>query len=71
MPSTIWASVVNAGSHGIFRFHVWVDMMVCPSGKVILIGLVVGLMFITRVPSIIKWRVAHTLAVAHLLLLIP
>ena len=69
MPGTIWATVMNTGSHGILRLHVCVDMMVYPLGKVILIGLVVGLIFITGAPCIIKWPVAPALAIVHLLLL--
>ena len=37
-PGTICAAVTVAGSHGIFRLHVWVDCKVAPSGSVMVIG---------------------------------
>lgn len=37
-PGTMYACVTSVGSHGMFRLHVCVDMIVVPSGSVIVIG---------------------------------
>ena len=68
MPGTMSASVMNAGSHGMFKLQVWVDMMICPSGNVIRIGLVVGFTLITGAPAMTKWHAAPASAIAHLAL---
>ena len=68
IPGTMCASVMNDGSHGMFRLQVWVDRMNWPSGRVIMIGLAVGLTFITGAPCITKCPVAPASAIAHLLL---
>ena len=47
------------------RLHVWVDRMVFPFGRVMVIGLLVGLMFTAAAPFIKKWLVAPESDSAH------
>ena len=65
-PGTICASVAAAGSHGMFRRHVWVDLMVSPSGRLIMRGLVAGLISITGAPGTTECPVAPASAIASL-----
>ena len=69
MPGLMLASITNAGNHGMFRLHVCVGIIDCPSGRVILIRLVVGLMLITGAPCITKCPDAPASAITYLLLL--
>ena len=47
------------------RLHVWVDRMVLPLGRVMVIGLIAGCLLITGPPSTMKWSVAPELEIAH------
>ena len=40
----MWAAVASGGSVGYGRLAVWVDVMVAPSGRCTVMGVVVGLM---------------------------
>ena len=48
---TIRTSVISLGSHGIYKLHLCVDLIVRPLGSVMVIGLVVCFRFTTNAPS--------------------
>ena len=54
----MWASVMCAGSHGMSRLHVCVDVRIFPSGMVMCSGVMAGLMLIVGAFSVRKWAVA-------------
>ena len=64
-PGTMWASVTSEGSHGMSRLHVCVDHITVPSGHVIAIGFLAGLMFTTGAPFIRKFPVAPESNIAY------
>ena len=57
-PGTMWASVIWSGSHGMFKLHVWVDVIFLPFGNRICIGLVALFLLTTGAPSTRKCPVA-------------
>ena len=63
-PGTIWASRAVAGSHGRLRRHVWVEAICVPSGRLMMSGVVAGVMFETGVPGKRKCPVAPASAMA-------
>ncbi len=57
-PGIMWASVTFAGSHGMSRLHVCVDVRIFPSGMVTCSGVTAGLMLIAGAFSVRKCAVA-------------
>jgi hypothetical protein len=55
---TMWAAVILSGSQGMSRLHVWVDMILLPSGRVILMGLTAIRLLVTGASFCMKWPVA-------------
>ena len=59
MHGTIWASVINDGSHGIFKLHMCVDLMILLFDRVMVrMGLLVAWIFAAGVSFIRKCTVA-------------
>ena len=54
----MWACVISLGIHGMSKLHVWVDLMVLPLGRVMVIGLLAGRMLVAGAFSTKKWPVA-------------
>ncbi len=63
MPGTMY-TVNTVGRPGIFMSHMCVDVTLLPSGKLIVIGLIVVQRFLTSVPFMMNVEVAPVLAIA-------
>ena len=57
-PGIMWASVTFAGSHGMSRLHVCVEVRMFPSGIVACSGVMAGLMLTAGALAVRKWAVA-------------
>ena len=57
-PGTMCASVTWFGSHGVYKIHVCVDVMLLKFGMVMLIGLSATCKFVTGATSNRKWPLA-------------
>ena len=67
-PGTMCAFVISWGSHGMFRLHSCVELIVSPFGQVMRTGCLVGLTFVTGASSITKWPVVPESLMANCLL---
>ena len=67
-PGMMCASMPLCGNHGMSRLHVWVDQMVLPLGRVMVIGLIAGCLLMTGAPLTTKWPVAPESEIAHSIL---
>ena len=61
-PGTMWACLAAIGRSGLSISHVCVELICYPSGRLVLMGVVVGRRFFTGVPVNIKCPVAHSFA---------
>ena len=64
-PGTMCASVIESGSHGMSRLHVWVDFIMDPLGSLIDNGEHVRCSFFTAAPLMMKCAVAPESRMAY------
>jgi len=67
-PGTMCASVISGGSQVLPKLYSCVDLMVVPFGHIMLTGLEVGLIFVTRASSMTNWPVLSESPMASCLL---